>query len=348
MHRNNFFNKKSEFLTLKKILEITKGEVLGKKNLEEKIFDVATIENGTRNQISFLSSQSYLQKFQTSKVGFCLIEEKNISRAPTNMVLIIHKNPYYAYSLVAKAFYEEKKLAFKKSFLSKNLISKEAKIGKNTIIAQNAFIASNVEIGDNCYIAPGVVITQGCKIGNNTQINANAVISFSEIGKNCIIHNGAKIGQDGFGFAHDNFVNHKIIQLGMVKIGDDVEIGANSCIDRGAIEDTVIGNGVKIDNLVQIAHNVIIGNGTVIAGCSGIAGSTKIGNYVQIGGNAAISGHITISDNVKIAGFTGVIRDLNFGEIVAGIPSMPIKKWHRLNITLAKILDQKFSGKDNS
>ena len=174
-------------------------------------------------------------------------------------------------------------------------------------------------------------------------INANAVISFAKIGANSIIFNGAKIGQDGFGFAHDAGVNHKITQIGIVEIGNSVEIGANSCIDRGAIENTVIGDGVKIDNLCQIAHNVVIGKGSVIAGCTALAGSSRIGNFVQIGGNSSISGHISIGDGAKVAGMTGVMRDVKPMEVVAGIPSMPIRDWHRMNVSLMKI----GSGKKN-
>lgn len=340
MNRNQFFHKKSEFLTLRDIIQITKGEIRNSYNLDQKIFDVATIENGDKDKISFLSSAKYLPQLNSSKSGVCLIEEKNIDKAPKDMVLVIHKNPYYAYSLVASAFWEEKKLNFKKKCFSKVAISKNAKIGKNTIIAPTAFIANDVEIGDNCFIAPNAVIMQGCKIGDNTIINSGAVISFSIIGKNCKIYSGAKIGQDGFGFAHNDFVNHKIIQLGIVEIGDDVEMGANTCVDRGAIENTKIGKGVKIDNLVQIAHNVVIGSGTVIAGGAAIAGSATIGNFVQIGGNSSINGHITIGDGAIIAGLSGVMRSVEPKAIVAGIPAVQIKKWHRINATLFKMTER--------
>lgn len=344
MNRNNFFHKKVEFLTLKDVIEITKGELQNSYNLNLEISDISTIENGTKDKISFLSSAKYLPQLNSSKSGFCLIEQKNIDKAPKDMVLIIHKNPYYAYSLIANAFWEEKELSFKKKLFSTGFVDKKSKIGKNTIISPTAFIANNVEIGKNCFIAPNAVIMQGCKIGDNTIVNSGAVISFATIGNNCKIYSGAKIGQDGFGFAHDNFVNHKIIQLGIVEIGNDVEIGSNTCVDRGAIENTKIGDGVKIDNLVQIAHNVHIGKGTVIAGCSAIAGSTKIGNFVQIGGGSSVNGHITIGDGAIIAGSTGVARSVDIKNIVAGTPAIPIKKWHRLNSMLLKMVDNSKSN----
>jgi UDP-3-O-[3-hydroxymyristoyl] glucosamine N-acyltransferase len=168
------------------------------------------------------------------------------------MTALIHKNPYFAYAKIAEAFYETKTAEF-----SDKLIHESAKIGVGTKIAPNAYIGKNVEIGKNCFIGPSASIMDGCVIGDNSIINAGAVISFTILGKNCIIFNGVKIGQDGFGFAHNAGVNHKIIQLGIVEIADDVEIGANSCVDRGAIENTIIGQGTKIDNLCQIAHNVV-------------------------------------------------------------------------------------------
>ncbi len=331
-NRSNFFRKKVEFLTLAQILEITGGKAI-KTDLNTKIFDVATLDKADSKQISFLTSGQYLEKFLNSKAGFCLIEEKNVAKAPQSMIVIVCDNPYFAYSQIASAFYEEKTIEF-----SDRLIHGSAKIGEGTRIALNAYIGKNVVIGKNCFIAPNAVVLDGCSVGDNCIINSSAVISFAKIGSNCIIYNGVKIGQDGFGFAHNKGVNHKIIQLGIVEIGDDVEIGANSCVDRGAIENTIISDGVKIDNLVQIGHNVFIDKGTVIAGGAAIAGSARIGKFVQIGGNASIAGHISIGDGAKIAGMSGVARNVEPMSIVGGIPAIPIKQWHRLNIKLLELL----------
>ena len=331
--RQRFFDKKSEFLTLEKVLEISGARLIKETDLNQKIFDIATLVEADEKQISFLNSGQYLEKFSASKAGFCFVEEKYAANTSASALLLIHKNPYFAYAKIAENFYCEKS----PDFLEGKLIHPSAKIGDNSKIAPNAYVGKNVEIGKNCIIAPGASIMDGSVIGDNCIINAGAVISFAAIGNNCIIHNGAKIGQDGFGFAHDGGVNHKIIQLGIVKIGDFVEIGANTCIDRGAIENTEIGDGSKLDNLIQIGHNVIIGKGVVIAGCSAIAGSTRIGNFVQIGGGSNISGHISIGDGVQIAGMSGVMRDIEAKQVIAGIPSMPIKKWHRMNIKLMKM-----------
>lgn len=331
-----FFNKKSEFLSLAQIIEITGAKPHIEVDLATKVFDVATLQGATKEQISFLNSGQYLEKFLASKAGFCLMDEKNIAKIPRGMVGLIHKNPYFCYSQIVAAFYETKHTNF-----SGKLIEDSAKIGEGCKIAPNAYIGHDVILGKNCIIGPSASIMDGCIIGDNCIINAGAVISFAKIGNNSVIFNGAKIGQDGFGFAHNAGVNHKIIQLGIVELGNDVEIGANSCIDRGAIENTVIGDGTKIDNLVQIGHNVVIGKGTVIAGSSAVAGSAKVGNFVQVGGNSSISGHLSVGDGARIAGMSGVARDVEPMQVLAGIPAIPIKKWHRITALLMKMTESK-------
>ncbi len=330
MSRNLFFDKKSEFLTLAQIIEITGATVSQNADLSSKVFDLATLEKAQEQQISFFSSGQYFDKYQNSKAGFCLVDEKSASKAPQGMIVLIHKNPYFAYSKVVSAFYKTKDVEFD----DKNLIHPTAQIGEGTKIAPNAYVGNNVKIGKNCFIAPNATIMDNCVIGDDCSINANVVLSFVVIGDRCTFLNGAKIGQDGFGFAHNAGVNHKILQLGIVQIGNDVEIGANSCVDRGAIENTIISDGVKIDNLVQIAHNVVIGKGTVMAGGTGVAGSTHIGNYVQIGGNCSINGHISIGDGVRIAGMSGVMRDVAPMQVIAGAPAQAIRDWHRMNAKL--------------
>lgn len=333
MSRDLFFSKKSEFFTLGQIIEITGAVVSDGVDKNLKIYDIATLDKASAGEISFFSSGQYSEKFQASKAGFCFVDQSRAGKAAQGMVVLIHPNPYFAYSQTAAAFYKEKDV----EFFAGALVHPSAQIGAGARIAPNAYVGKNVKIGKNCYIGPSASVMDNCVIGDNCTINAGAVISYAIIGDNCAFFNGAKIGQDGFGFAHNKGVNHKIIQLGIVEIGNDVEIGANTCIDRGAIENTKIGDGVKIDNLVQIGHNVVIGAGTVIAGSAAIAGSTKVGRFVQIGGNSSIGGHINIGDGVKIAGMSGVMRDIEPMQTVAGAPVLPIREWHRMNIKLFKM-----------
>ena len=184
-------------------------------------------------------------------------------------------------------------------------------------------------------IGPGVVI------GDHGWIGANVTLLFCCIGKNFIAHPGARIGQDGYGFAPGAPRHFKVPQLGRVIIGDDVEIGANTCVDRGSLPDTLIGSGTKVDNLVHIAHNVTIGEGCLITAQVGIAGSTKIGNHVMMGGQAGVSGHLSIGDNVKVAGQTGVSKDVKSGQTVAGYPAMEARKFWRNVAVLNKLSKQK-------
>ena len=332
--RNRFFEKKHLFLTVKNILQITDSSTISEEFESLEVSDIATVKNANEREITFVNSGQYLKELQNSNAGFCIISPEFLSKIPNNIIPIVSHNPYFAYSQLVNHFYQEKNIDFA-GFTS---VHRSAEIADSAKIAPNCYIGRNVKIGNNSKIMPGAIILDGCEIGNNCFIGCNAVISFSIIGDNCEIFNGAKIGQDGFGFVNNQGINHKIMQIGSVFIKDNVTIGANSCIDRGAIDDTIIEEQVKIDNLVQIAHNVKIGKGTFIAGCAAIAGSSEIGQFVQIGGGSNIAGHLKIGNFVKIAGMSGVMRDIKDNDIVAGIPTMKIRDFHQANIKLARLL----------
>ena len=339
MINNQFFKIKNSFLTLKDLIDIS-GAALDSVNdvdLTRKIYGVSTLAKANAGEVCFLGSAKYLKDLQSSNAGFCFIEEKNSPKVPEGMIALIHRNPYFAFSQILQAFYSDEKVEHGQQIAADCKIEKSAVIGKNARIMSGAYIGFNVEIGENCYIGPNAVIEDNCKIGNNAKIHSQSFISYAIIGDNAIIHSGVRIGQDGFGFVHEAGNNHKILQLGIVRIGNDVEIGSNSCVDRGALEDTIIGNGVKIDNLVQIGHNVKIGDGTVMCGCSGVAGSTEIGKFVQVGARAGIVGHIKIGDGAKIAGMSGVARSVEPMQAVGGVPAVPLKDWHRMSIRLARL-----------
>ena len=207
-------------------------------------------------------------------------------------------------------------------------------------IHKTAIVHPTAKIGENCSVGPYTVIGKNVEIGANTVIGANVTIQAAHIGKDCIIHTGVRIGQDGFGFAMGAGGHIKVPQLGGVVIGDDVEIGANTCIDRGSGPNTIIGDGTKIDNLVQIGHNVEIGKYCVIVAQVGIAGSTKLADYAVIGGQAGLSGHIKIGVGAKIAAGSGVIKDVEAGKTVGGLPAVNIRDWHKATLLIEKMVNE--------
>jgi UDP-3-O-[3-hydroxymyristoyl] glucosamine N-acyltransferase len=208
-------------------------------------------------------------------------------------------------------------------------IHSTAQIGKNCFVGPHAVIEENVVIGDDCRIESGAVIAQGCRIGHHCRIGSNAYVSYCNMGNDCYIYAGARIGCDGFGFNLKDGRHVRIPQVGRVLIGNDVEIGANACIDRGALDDTVIGDGTRIDNLVQIAHNDVVGRGCVLVAQVGIAGSCTLGDYVVCGGQVGLADHLTIGSGAQIAAQSGAMRDIEPGAVVMGSPTVPFKDFMR-------------------
>ena len=345
---NQFFTKKMEYARLEDIMFLTKSAIIGDFDVNKKIYNITTLKKATENDISFLTNSKYINDLKNTKAGAVFIEEKLANKVPRGTVAVINENPHFAYTLCLEAMYNVPVFNIYSSISRKSHIAWSAKIGKNVEIQDGVYIDKNVVIGDNCKICANAVIYHDCKIGDNTFIGANSVISYTNIGKNCIIHNGAMIGQDGFGFVHHKMFNFKIPQIGKVVVGDHVEIGANTCIDRGAIDDTIIGANAKIDNLVQIGHGVKIGIGTFIAGGVGIAGSAEIGNFVQLGGKVGVAGHIKIADGVQIAGNSGIAQTIDKPmSSWGGSPAMPARKWHKLHILQEKMVNNKKEEKDN-
>ena len=230
-------------------------------------------------------------------------------------------------------------------------VAADAKVGKNADIAPMAVIESGATVGDNCRIGPGAVVGRRATLGAATTLMARAVVcGDSSLGEGCLIHSGAVIGADGFGFVGDeNGAPVKIPQLGRARLGDNVEVGANAAIDRGALDDTVIGDNVKIDNLAQIGHNVRIGDNTIVCGCVGVAGSAIIGRGCLIGGGAGIAGHLTIGDGATIAARAEVTRSVAAGESVSStMPARPVRQWRRFVGGLRRLTadDIRRSGSD--
>ncbi len=260
----NFFNT-IEPLSLAEIASISGCTIhtAGKSNLLVK--GVAAIDAATPDDLTFLSNQKYASSLMDCKAAACILSEENISKAPAGMAILTSKNPYAAYAKIATAFYPDDKNSSEIS--PQAFIDAAAKIGDGCTIEAGAFIGKNAKIGNNTYIASGAYIGKGVQVGNNCTISHNVTLNYCIVGNNVLLHPGVRIGQDGFGFATEHGVHLKVPQLGRVIIEDHVEVGANSCIDRGAGPDTVIGQGTKIDNLVQIGHNVKTGRGCIFVAC---------------------------------------------------------------------------------
>lgn len=312
--------------TAKKIAEFVQGRVVGDENATVNSF--AKIEEGKPGAISFLSNDKYTQYIYTTNASVVLVDEGLKLDNEVKCTLIRVKN---AYEAVAKLLqlYESIKPK-KKGVSSLAFIDPTAEIGKNCYIGPFVAIAQNAKIGDGAILHPHVTIGEGAIIGNNTEIYSNAVVYHNcKVGNNCILHAGCVIGADGFGFAPTADGYDKIPQIGIVTIEDNVEIGANTCIDRSTMGSTYIRQGVKLDNLVQIAHNTDIGANTVMSSQVGIAGSTKVGEWCMFGGQVGIAGHIKIGNKVMLGAQSGVPSSLKDNQELIGTPPMEMKPYFR-------------------
>lgn len=319
-----FFENKGPF-SLSQLAEIADAEITH-GDPDKNFDDVAPLQSAGAGHISFLDNKLYADAFVTSNAGACLCDPKFVERAPEGMALLVTAEPYRAYARVAQAFYPQPGPVA--GIHTGAHVSDSATLGEGCQVDAGAVILDNVEIGAGCRIGANSVIGTGVVMGDGCDVGPNVTIQCALIGRGCIFHPGARIGQDGFGFA-PGAVHLKVPQLGRVVIEDGVDIGANACIDRGTGPDTVIHAGTKIDNMVQIGHNVEVGTGCLFPALSGISGSTKIGNYVMMGGAAGLAGHLTIGDGARIAAHSGVMRDVEPGQTVAGSPAMPAKEFWR-------------------
>ena len=318
--------------TIREIAELFDGEVYG--DTEVKIKGVSEIDKAEEGEITFLSNQKYKKFLETTKASCIIVSKINIIEDKN---LIVVKDPYLAFALLVKYLFGKKKPSFS-GISPLSTIADSAKIGKDVNISPYCYIGNNVTIGDATTIYPNVFIDENTSVGKNCLIYSNVSIrENTSIGNDVIIHSGAVIGSDGFGFVWHENKYEKIPQVGRVVLEDDVEIGANCCIDRAAMGETVIKRGAKLDNLIQIAHNVVIGENTAIAAQVGISGSTKVGKFVQVGGQAGFAGHIEIGDNVKIGGQAGITKSVPDGIYITGTPARPFMEQRRLEAVIAKL-----------
>jgi len=305
--------------TAQQIADILEGDVVG--NPEEEVSKLSKIEEGEKGSLTFLSNPKYNPYLYTTNASIAIVNKSFVPEKDVTTTLIKVDNAYKSFSKLLE-FYNEVKNN-KSGIEQPSFISESSKIGNNEYIGAFTYIGENVVIGDNVKIYPN------CYIGDNTTIGDNCVLfagvkvySETQIGNNCKIHSSSTIGSDGFGFAPDENGEYKAIpQIGNVIIEDNVDIGSGSTIDRATLGSTIIRKGVKLDNQIQIAHNVEVGKNTVIAAQTGIAGSTKIGENCMIGGQVGIVGHLVIGNGVKIQAQSGITKNLKDGDTVQGTPA---------------------------
>ncbi len=324
--------------TVQQIADVLEGVVEGNPTAE--VWTLSKIEEGHEGSISFLSNEKYVPYIYSTQASAVIV---NTSFAPDKEVkttLIKVEDAYGAFSKLLQ-FYAQSKQTALVGVDKQTSIDESAKIGTDVYIGAFTSIGKNVTIGNNVKIYPNVSIASDTKIDDNTIIYSGVNIYHdTKIGKNCIIHSGAVIGSDGFGFSPNNAGSYdKIPQIGNVIIEDDVEIGAATTIDRATMGSTIIRKGVKLDNQLQIAHNVEIGENTVIAAQTGIAGSTKVGRNCMLGGQVGIVGHIKIGDNVKAQAQTGIARSIKDNEVVQGTPAISYRDFNKSYVYFKKLPD---------
>jgi UDP-3-O-[3-hydroxymyristoyl] glucosamine N-acyltransferase len=316
---------------------------------------VATLQGATDGSVSFLANRKYQKHLATTGATAVIVDEASADACP--VAALITRNPYAAYARVAAVLHPAPQAAA--GVHPTAVIDPSAQIASTASIGPHVVIEADCVIGERVVLGAGVVLGQGCKIGDDTRL-APRVVCYAAvtIGVRGLVHAGVVLGADGFGLAQDRTGWVKVPQIGGVRIGDDVEIGANTTIDRGAIEDTTIGNDVKLDNQIQIGHNVRIGDHTAIAGCVGVSGSTTIGSRCMIGGAVGIAGHLEIADGVVVTGLTLVSRSLTEpGVYSSATPAMEAGDWRRVVARLrhldelvdrVRLLEGKGSGPSRS
>jgi len=333
-----FFSRAGPF-TLGALAELSGARLLRPDEGGRLFYDVSPLETAGPEEVSFLENRKYLEAFVQSRAGGIIADQWAAERAPPAMALIISDAPYKAYALVAQAFYPE--CAIIPGRASSALIDPAARVPDDCEIGPNAVIEQRVELGRRCQIGANVVIAAGVVIGDDCRIGANVALSHCLIGSRVVLHPGVRIGQAGFGFAPDPAGPIKVPQLGRVLIGDDVDIGANTTIDRGSGRDTVIGSGSMIDNLVQIGHNVVLGRCCILAGQVGISGSTRLDDFVMVGGQGGLAGHLHIGSRARIAAKSGLMRDVAAGQTVCGSPAVPLAEFMRQTAVLQRLAKKK-------
>ncbi len=337
MQHPGFFEKAGPF-SLLQIVAAAGGELAPSADGGQLLSGLKPLSEAGPHDLTFFDNRKYLDQLTQTRAGACLVAPQFADRVPSATQAILTKATYRGFALALQLFYPDAKWPKAGSGQPGTAaVDPTAQIEAGAIIEPGAMIGPQAQIGKGSRIASGAVVGYRVTIGRDCYIGPCASVVHALIGDRVIIHAGVRIGQDGFGFAMGRGGHIKVPQVGRVIIQNDVEIGANSAIDRGALKDTVIGEGTKIDNLVQIGHNVVIGRHCVIVGQTGIAGSAELGDFVVMGGQSGVAGHIKVGDGAQIAGCSHAIEDIAAGAVVCGTPTRPFKQFARENATLTRL-----------
>lgn len=318
-------------VTLGELADFVGGRYAGDR--ARSVSAVAALADANREQLSFLSNRKYASQLTDTEAGAILVP-KNLEGDDQRWIRV--DDPYFALAKIMSRWFSARPMP--RGVSAKASVAESARLGTNVAVGPFATIGENVVVGNNVTIFQGVSIEAGSKIGDDCIIYPNvAIYDGTRIGRRCIIHAGVVIGSDGYGFALNEGKHHKIPQIGIVRIEDDVEIGAGTTIDRAALGETVIGEGTKIDNLVQIGHNVKIGKHCLLVSQVGIAGSTELGDYVAVAGQSGFSGHLKIGHRVQVAAKSAVLEDVPDDAKVMGSPAIPFKEFARRQAAVKRL-----------
>jgi UDP-3-O-[3-hydroxymyristoyl] glucosamine N-acyltransferase len=300
-----------------------------------RVSHVGTLSNADTGTLSFLANPRYRKQMKSTRATAVLVGPEHAADCP--VAALIDPNPYLAYARIADLLHPQAPVAA--GIHLSAVVSKSARIAASVSVGPLAVIEDDVDLGERVFVGPGCIVQRGAHVGADSRLMSRVnVCAGVRIGRRCILHAGAVVGADGFGFAPDTGTWVKVPQVGSVEIGDDVEIGANTTIDRGAIDDTVVADGVKLDNQIQVGHNVTIGAHTAIAGCVGISGSTTIGKRCMIGGGVGIAGHLSIADDVVVTGCSLVSASIKqAGSYSSGMPTVETRLWRRMVAHLRRL-----------
>jgi UDP-3-O-[3-hydroxymyristoyl] glucosamine N-acyltransferase len=337
-------------LTAREIAALTRAEPHGEARLDRRVTHIAPLDRARPTDLTFIDNAKFLPQLESTQAGICLSGRRFVDRIPSHVMVLVAREPYRAFVTAARALFPD---ALRPSSLSDAAgvhasasAHPTARFESGVVLDPGARIGPRVEIGSGTIVGANAVIGPDVRIGRNCAIGAGATVFHALIGDRVVLHPGVHVGQDGFGYVPGKAGHLKVPQVGRVIIQDDVEIGAGTTIDRGAARDTVIGEGTKIDNLVQIGHNVTIGRHCLIAGQCGISGSCTLGDYVMMGGQVGLADHLTIGEGAKLAAQSGVMHDMPAGARWMGSPAKPVREFMRDLVTIGRIGRERGSAID--